>query len=587
MKRSQKDDDIPLTINILTFNCWGLKYLAKWRKERLEEIGRSIATTVPTPEIVGLQECWTQEDYLAIRRQTRHILPYGKFYYSGIFGGGLSILSKWPIVESNMVRYPLNGRPTAFFRGDWFVGKGVACASIQTGPGREDVVDVFCTHLHAPYEREPNDSYMCHRTAQAWEIARLMRGAAERGHAIIGLGDFNMVPLSLAHQLITTHAPVQDVWKILHPESSLGAASQPAEKERRREVPDVTYNLRENGATCDSALNTWRWSKPQQKALFSGEDITVDPTIPDPRAKRLDYIFFGNGLSPTSTSPQWQIESAKVGMTDRHPRLRCSLSDHFSVEATISRSRKSQMTGPDNAPGRSSVHEQTNDTALQNLTNSSLHPTLYTSYNPSPTSSILPPLFTRTPSPPKPYTQPSLSSMSASLPAKVYSEILDLISVYRAREYRQRRLRLSHFLASIFISIICFIAIWWSNHPGISFMLVFISTLSFGAGVIDGLIGGLFISSELRALNEFEWEIAKAQEIAEVVEGSNPGAIEGVKTQGTDNDGVRHEKRDKGISSLENKKEYGEREKELWEMVRGSEEYIGKENVRRGHARMM
>jgi sphingomyelin phosphodiesterase 2 len=57
------------------------------------------------------------------------------------------ILSKWPIEESSMFRYPLNGRPTAFFRGDWFVGKGVACAKIRFGSGAKDVVEVFTTHV--------------------------------------------------------------------------------------------------------------------------------------------------------------------------------------------------------------------------------------------------------------------------------------------------------------------------------------------------------------------------------------------------------------------------------------------------------
>jgi hypothetical protein len=46
-----------------------------------------------------------------------------------------------------MVRYPLNGRPTAFFRGDWYVGKGVACARIRYGAGLKDVVEVFTTHV--------------------------------------------------------------------------------------------------------------------------------------------------------------------------------------------------------------------------------------------------------------------------------------------------------------------------------------------------------------------------------------------------------------------------------------------------------
>lgn len=137
----------PSSIRILSLNCWGLKFISKQRNERLAEIGVQIAAAKPTPDIVGLQECWTQEDYNAIRERTQHILPYGKFYWSGIFGGGLAILSRWPIEESNMVRYPLNGRPAAFYRGDWFVGKGVACARIRMGPSKRDVAEVFCTHV--------------------------------------------------------------------------------------------------------------------------------------------------------------------------------------------------------------------------------------------------------------------------------------------------------------------------------------------------------------------------------------------------------------------------------------------------------
>jgi sphingomyelin phosphodiesterase 2 len=134
-------------INVVSLNCWGLKYLSKQRRERLAEIGRRLATAEPAPHIVGLQECWTQEDYLRIRSETRFVLPYGKFYHSGVFGGGLAILSRWPIEESSMMQYPLSGRPTAFYRGDWFVGKGVAYARIRHGPSSDDVVEVFNTHV--------------------------------------------------------------------------------------------------------------------------------------------------------------------------------------------------------------------------------------------------------------------------------------------------------------------------------------------------------------------------------------------------------------------------------------------------------
>lgn len=463
----------PQRIRILTLNCWGLKYIAKDRVERLSEIGRQISLAEPPPEIVGLQECWTQEDYQSIREQTRHILPYGKFYYSGIFGGGLAILSRWPIDESSMFAYPLNGRPTAFFRGDWFVGKGVACARIRTGPRNEDITEVFCTHLHAPYESEPNDSYICHRTAQAWEIARLMRGAAERGHLVIGLGDFNMLPLSFAHRLITAHAPVRDVWRHLYPDSSIGPAVANVEKERGKPVPTAEFNILENGATCDSALNTWRWNKGEQKKLAGGENVVVAGNTSDPKAKRLDYIFIGDGSSGqagTTTPSKWNIESARITMTERHPTLHCSLSDHFGVEATITREP---------------------------------------STNPSPTN------------------QPP----NTSLTPETYDSILGMISTYIARERFQRRARLGHFILSVFIAIACFVAIWWSPRNFVSFILILLSTLSLSAGVIDGLIGGLFVGSEIRALKEFRWEVENAKRIAVSIGSTSGsrGSVEGNK----------------------------------------------------------
>ncbi|KAL9127843.1 MAG: hypothetical protein Q9217_003362 [Psora testacea] len=446
----------PSTINVITYNCLGLKYISHYRRERLREIGHRLATLSPCPEIVGLQECWTQEDYQSIRSQTTHILPYGKYYFSGIFGGGLSILSKWPIEESSMVRYPLNGRPTAFFRGDWFVGKGVACARIRIGEGAKDFVEVFCTHLHAPYEREPNDSYICHRTAQAWEIAKLMRGAAERGHLVLGLGDFNMLPLSFAHRLIEAHAPVRDAWRLLHPGSSLGPVDHPEEKKRGQGWPSARFNLTENGAASDGVLNTWRWPKEQQKRLLKGEEIIVDDNTPDPKAKRLDYIFVGKGISSGQRKVStWKVQAIKVGMTERHPTIGCSLSDHFSVEATLSRSIDSTESAPTDG-----------------------------------------------------VSQPNLDP-------SFYDTILTMISSYTQRERRQRRLRLSHFGVSTVVSISCFVAIWWSPEDYVSFILISLSTLGFGAGVVDGLIGGLFVSSELRALKEFEWEIKNAKTLAE------------------------------------------------------------------------
>lgn len=466
--RPTQSSQPPTSLRVFSYNCWGLKFLAKYRNERLVEIGNKIANVSPTPDVVGLQECWTQQDYLAIRERTKHILPYGKFYWSGIFGGGLSILSRWPIEESNMLRYPLNGRPTAFFRGDWFVGKGVASARIRMGPGKKDIVEVFCTHLHAPYEREPHDSYICHRTAQAWDIAKLMRGAAERGHLVLGLGDFNMIPMSLAHRLIEAHAPVKDVWRVLHPDSAIGAAENDAEKARGRPIPSTEECVAEHGATCDSRYNTWRWNKGEQKKLDQGEEQQVDGSKPDPKAKRLDYIFFGGDAD--GQVGQWEVESVNVGMLERHPTLLCSLSDHFSVEATLQRHPKGHFVenGATNGNGPTT-------TSTRKL---------------------------------------GLLSEPPALPLEVYDEILAMTHSYVLRERRQRRLRLSHFAGQLTISIGCLIAVWWSPRNFVAFLLMLLSTLGLSAGVVDGLMGGLFVGSELRALKEFQWEIENARSMA-------------------------------------------------------------------------
>ncbi|KAF2671167.1 DNase I-like protein [Microthyrium microscopicum] len=435
-------------IHILTLNCWGLKFISDHRNARLAHIGTAIANLSPTPDIVGLQECWTQEDYEAIRTRTSHILPHGKFYFSGAFGGGLAILSRWPIVESTMQRYTLNGRPTAFFRGDWYVGKGIACAVVKMDDG--ELAEVFCTHLHAPYEREPNDSYLCHRTSQAWEVSKLLSSARAKGRLAVALGDFNMIPLSLAHQLITTHGPAIDTWRALHPFSSIGSAIDEPEMARGLEIPDAKFNLTENGATCDSVLNTWRWTDEQRKRLKKGETVDIPLNTEDSRAKRLDYVFIGGKTS------DWKVTAATVGMVERHPDIQVSLSDHFSVEVTIERTKP---------PAEAQVIAQS-------------------------------------------------QKADEFLPLETYDAILDVTEAYILRERGQRRSRIAHFFFSVGITIACLVAVWWSPRNFVSFILILLSSLSLTAGTVDGLIGLLFMSWELRCLKEFRWEMENLRQHA-------------------------------------------------------------------------
>lgn len=295
-----------------------------------------------------------------------------------------------------------------------------------------------------------------------------MRGAAERGHLVIGLGDFNMIPLSLAHRIIETHSPVRDVWRLLHPDSSIGAARDKVEQVRGVPMPNAEFNLTENGATCDSALNTWRWNKAHSKRLAKGENVQIEPTVDDPNAKRLDYIFFNGGSQQEATnggqSSGWALKDARVGMTMRHPTLHCSLSDHFSIEATLVRDSSSPVLNT------RSVNFDT---------------------------------------PPERY-----------MPIEAYDEILATAKKYEIRERIQRRLRLGHFGFQFLFTVGCLIGVWWSPENYVSFILMLLSSLSLSVGVIDGLMGGLFVGSELRALKEFQWEVGNTRARALAFQGT-------------------------------------------------------------------
>ncbi|KAI2613544.1 DNase I-like protein [Hypoxylon fragiforme] len=567
----KKVDELPVELNIITLNCWGLLHLSAHRAERLTAIGRELAAADPPPHIVGLQECWTQEDYRSIRRETRFVLPFGKFYHGGAFGAGLAILSRWPIEESTMFRYPLNGRPTAFYRGDWYVGKGVACARIRFGPAEKDIVEVFNTHTHAIYEHPPDktDSYLVHRLAQAWEMAKLVRGAAERGHLVVALGDFNDVPLSLTYRILTAHAPIKDAWRVVNPDSSLGAAVHETERARRRPIPTAAFNIAENGVTSNSAYNTWTWPKSQQRAAQSGmRPMIVDPNKPDPRGKRIDYIFFSPQVASTPNpilrsvheaaarasrdtagengiSKGWVVKDIRVGMLGKHPELGCSLSDHFSVEATlllhtsnsipVSHPSSPLISSPSESKGHGNnfdrivsidSHPSTADHVRTDHA-ASLLALEHGTYLQSPTGSEvrvgssnhrasfdaqLSSFAENSPS-------PTSRAKYDGLPCNTYDEIMSLIHAYAARERSQRYWRFMHCAAWAFVVLGCYVAVWFAPFRAISFAFLVVSSLGFLAGAVDGLIALLFFGTELRSLQEFEWEIMNTKATASGAQG--------------------------------------------------------------------
>ena len=296
-----------------------------------------------------------------------------------------------------------------------------------------------------------------------------------------------MLPLSLPHRILTTHAPVRDAWRVLHPSSSLGPTSYAPEAARGVPVPTAEFNLRVNGATSDNAHITWRWTPAQRRLAAKNPGAAAVPhDAEDHRGQRLDYVLFGASDVDRTAGAGWVVKDARVGMVAPHPTLLCSLSDHFSVEATLAYHVPSP---PSPSPSHSRPEQAADSAALHNGAY------LQTSPAPSPT--------------PPDQLAAQLSSPPDDTPAP-YDEILALTTAYTTRERRQRRLRAQHFLASLAVWIACLVGTWFTPSFA-SFILLLVGSLSLVAGVIDGLIALLFMGSELRALREFEWEVRNAK----------------------------------------------------------------------------
>ncbi|CUM68504.1 uncharacterized protein PRCAT00006230001 [Priceomyces carsonii] len=290
-------------IKLLTFNTWGLKYISKFRRERFQALAERLSNPSPGDEfdIVALQEVWCQEDWDTIEESCKNLYPYRRLFKSGIVTGpGLALLSKIPIEETFLYRFPINGRPSAFYRGDWFVGKSVAVTLLKPHRLGATPVAVMNSHMHAPYGVGDN-SYSCHRACQAWDITRIIKILKRSGYAVIQVGDLNSKPGSLPYELFRVEGGLMDSWKECSKETFSNeeiASMNPTDQ--------VTLG----GITCDSQLNTWRSKRKRWEAC------------------RLDYAL----IDPKMLAPI----SAAVKFFERLPEpYNCSFSDHFAYSVNL------------------------------------------------------------------------------------------------------------------------------------------------------------------------------------------------------------------------------------------------------------
>lgn len=317
------------TFKLLTFNTWGLKYVSTFRKERLVAIadrlaksdvnlftsstsppsivaGTSAPVAVSPPssssdvddyDIVALQEVWSKEDWEYLDRVCAAKYPFRRWFSSGILSGpGLAVLSKFPIKKTFLYRFPVNGRPSAFFRGDWYVGKSVAVTILVLSD--ETTVALLNSHMHAPYAASGDAAYEAHRSCQAWEISVIVEELKLAGHAVILVGDLNSRPGSLPYRILEIDAGLKDSWELLNGQTDLELVKS----------MDPWEQIIRAATTCDSILNTWRAHRRPDEAC------------------RLDYALIdSNLLEPVQASVRFTEKIPSIG----------SYSDHFAYSATF------------------------------------------------------------------------------------------------------------------------------------------------------------------------------------------------------------------------------------------------------------
>ncbi|KAH7939774.1 hypothetical protein HPB52_017267 [Rhipicephalus sanguineus] len=207
---------------------------------------------------------WSQEDFKRIRKKAKHNLPYGHYFFSGVLGSGVCLLSKSPIVDTGLLKYNLNGYAHKIFHGDWFGGKVVGLCKVRH---RGLHVNLYVTHLHAEYNRN-YDTYLSHRICQSFELSQYVKHTSATCDLAIVAGDFNTEPLDPPYNIILYNSDLVDAY-----------------------VDQEKYN-RESmcvGATC---------GHPDNKYTTSYEKSTC------PTGKRIDYVMYkvGRGVTVTTKS---------------------------------------------------------------------------------------------------------------------------------------------------------------------------------------------------------------------------------------------------------------------------------------------
>ncbi|NWY06222.1 NSMA phosphodiesterase, partial [Nothoprocta ornata] len=312
-------DDPVLQLRVFNLNCWGIRYLSKHRQERMRLLGDTLrrepfdlvllqevraaqgagARQAPLiPTCLVLLQVWSEQDYALLREKLGSCCPFSHYFRSGVIGSGLCVFSKFPILDTFLHQYSLNGYPYMLWHGDWFCGKSVGLIVLQIdGIGVRAALSPL--QLHAEYCRD-KDTYLPHRLVQTWELAQFIRHTSQAADVVLLGGDLNTQPQDLGMRLLRGCTGLRDAF---------------AEAERFEGCKDGCTLVPDNCFTVKTELR------------------------PFPLGIRIDYILYKAVSSVAVTCKELRTTTGTA------PGRDIPYSDHEAVMATLRVRRQQRRRG--------------------------------------------------------------------------------------------------------------------------------------------------------------------------------------------------------------------------------------------------
>ena len=176
------DAETPISVQLklLLWNVWLLPPPLSDRIVRSR--AAKISPVLNGYDLVILNEAFAFKETLLLQTRYPHTVVLKRKGIFDVFDSGVMILSKWPLVQTEMEHYKTRAR------WDRLACKGVIFVRVQVPGGKE--VDVYGTHMQAGF----SDAEQRSRDEQSRQLVAFIKCHSDMGRAVVVCGDLNMGP---------------------------------------------------------------------------------------------------------------------------------------------------------------------------------------------------------------------------------------------------------------------------------------------------------------------------------------------------------------------------------------------------------